>query len=238
MPRNQKRVPLTSKVTDQLLDLLRQEGLSEGDSIPPTGELAERFGVSRTVIREALAELTGRGVIRRQQGREGIVSIPGSEEISSVFRTRANSSGYTFAQLHQLREVLEIEAARGAAKSATLQDIASLSDLLHTIAASTDVDSMLEADLEFHRAIARTANPLFGLVLDGLSPLLMDSRRAAWESYIAHGGDIEAAITRHVTIRDRIVAGDSEGAADAMLADLADTREQLRSMDAMGRQPL
>lgn len=227
MTKAAKRVPLTSRVSDQLLELLQAEGLTEGDSIPPTSELAERFGVSRTVIREALAELTGRGVIQRQQGREGIVALPGSDQLSSLLERRALSGGYTFGQLHALREVLEVEAARIAATQASLQDVAALSDLLHAMRSADDVDTMLEADLEFHRSIARAANPLFGLVLDGLSPLLMDSRRAAWESYVAHGGQLDAALDRHIAIRDRIVAGDEAGAVAAMRADLTDTRENL-----------
>src|SRR5690606_33355018 len=120
----------TSRVSEQLLELLQTDGLVEGDSIPPTGELAERFGVSRTVIREALAELTGRGIISRQQGREGIVSVPGSDQISVLLRSRMGTDEFSFAQLHELREVLELEAARMAARRAVLADVAALSDLL------------------------------------------------------------------------------------------------------------
>lgn len=224
------RVPLTSVVSAQLLELLHEQGLTEGDSIPPTGELAARFNVSRTVIREALAELTGRGLIRRQQGREGVVSVPGSDHLLQLFESQISVEDISFDQLHDFREVLEVGSARMAARHAQLNDIARLSDLLHAMRTAEDDEAMLAVDVEFHRAIANAANPLFAVVLDGLSPLLMESRLAVWASYVRGGGEIEVAITRHVELRDRIAARDEQGAADAMRADLKDTRHGLAGL--------
>ena len=190
--RGRQRVPLTDVVSEQLLQLLKEQGLNEGDSIPPTGELATRFGVSRTVIREALAELTGRGLVRRQQGREGTVAIPGGDHLSTVFQSRVATEDVSFQQLHDFREVIEIGAARLATRHATLTDVARLSDLLYAMRAATSDDEMLAVDVDFHRVIAYAANPLFGLVLDGLSPLLMASRQAVWAAYIAGGGELRS----------------------------------------------
>ena len=224
------RVPLTQVVSDQVLQLLQERGLSEGDSIPPTAELAEQFGVSRTVIREALAELTGRGLISRHQGREGVVAVPGSDHLLSLFKTRMSVEGISFQQLHEFREVLEVGAAGLAARNARLGDIAALSDLLHAMRSAKDDREHLAADVEFHRAIANMANPLFGLILDGLSPLLMESRLAVWTSYLSHGGQADIAIQRHAELRDQIAAQDEDGAAAAMRADLTDTRTGLSEL--------
>lgn len=229
-PQSATRVPLTEVVAGQLLDLLREQGLTEGDSIPPTAELASRFGVSRTVIREALAELTGRGLIRRQQGREGVVAVPGSDHLLRLFESRISSENTSFEQLHDFREVLEVGSARMAARHAQLGDIARLSDLLHAMRVTDDDQAMLGVDVEFHRAIAKAANPFFALILDGLSPLLMESRLAVWAAYIQHGGNVDVAIARHAELRDRIAARDEEGAAEAMRADLQDTRHGLAGL--------
>jgi GntR family transcriptional regulator, transcriptional repressor for pyruvate dehydrogenase complex len=225
--RNGSRVPLTDVVSRHLEDLLREEGLTEGDSIPATGELASRFNVSRTVIREALAELTGRGLLRRQQGREGIVAVPGGDHLHKVFQSRIAAEDITFDQLQDLREVLEVGAARMAARHAALSDIARLSDLLHAMRTAVDDEAMLAVDVDFHRAVANAANPLFGLVLDGLSPLLMESRLAVWAAYTKHGGKVEVAINHHQALRDRIAERDEDGAAAAMHRDLNDTRHGL-----------
>jgi len=230
--RSGSRVPLTDMVSRQLQDLLREEGLTEGDSIPPTGELATRFNVSRTVVREALAELTGRGLLRRQQGREGTVAVPGGDHLHKVFQSRIAVEDVRFDQLQDFREVLEVGAARMAARHATLSDIAKLSDLLHAMRTAADDEAMLAVDVEFHRAIANAANPLFGLVLDGLSPLLMESRLAVWAAYVQHGGDVDVAISHHAALRDRIAERDEDGAAAAMHRDLDDTRHGLTDIPA------
>lgn len=225
--RSGSRVPLTDMVSQQLQELLREQGLTEGDSIPPTGELATRFNVSRTVVREALAELTGRGLLRRQQGREGTIAVPGGDYLHTVFQSRIAVEDISFDQLQDFREVLEVGSARMAARHATLSDIARLSDLLHAMRTADDDEAMLAVDVDFHRAIANAANPLFGLVLDGLSPLLMESRLAVWAAYVKQGGDVEVAISHHQTLRDRIAQRDEEGAAAAMHRDLDDTRHGL-----------
>ena len=224
------RVPLTEVVSGQLLELLRSENLAEGDSIPPTAELATRFNVSRTVIRESLAELTGRGLLKRQQGREGVVAMPGEHQLMQVFESRVEGEAISLDQLHEFREALEVGAARGAARRATRVDVASLSDRLNTMRAATDDESLLAADVDFHRAIASSAGPLFGLVMDALNPLLMESRLAVWSAYVDHGGTVSETLERHTALRDAIAAGDENAAAAAMLADLADTRRGLTEL--------
>lgn len=221
------RVPLTDVVTRQLEQLLKDEGLTEGDAIPPTAELAAKFKVSRTVIREALAELTGRGRLKRQQGREGTVALPDGDHLRRVFQSRLGPDQVSFHNLQDFREVLEVGAARMAARHATHSDIARFSDLLHEMRSADDDRTMLEIDVEFHRAIAYAANPIFGLVLDGLSPLLMESRLTVWAAYLEHGGAVELAISRHAALRDRIAERDEDGAAAAMHYDLDDNRRGL-----------
>lgn len=221
------REPLTNVVTRQILELLRTEGLSEGDSIPATHVLAERFKVSRTVIRESLAELAGRGMIDRQQGREAVLSFPDGSSLLHLFESRLSGELITFEQLHDFREVIEVGAARLAARHATRTQMATISDRLGDMRTAADERAMLEADVELHRAIAYAAGPVFGLVLDGLSPLLMESRLSAWEAYRHSGGTTDLAVRRHAELRDCIAAGDEEGAATAMVADLEDTRRTI-----------
>jgi DNA-binding transcriptional regulator YhcF (GntR family) len=86
------RRSLADQVADALAQYILEEGLQEGDSLPSTAELAERFDVSRTVVREALADLAGRGVLTRSQGRESIVATPGSSELTSLLQFRLRRS--------------------------------------------------------------------------------------------------------------------------------------------------
>ena len=62
------RRTFTDQVAEAILELIRDRGLRDGDTLPPAAGMAERFGVSRPVLREALADLAGRGLSERQQG--------------------------------------------------------------------------------------------------------------------------------------------------------------------------
>ncbi|WP_368498218.1 FadR/GntR family transcriptional regulator [Herbiconiux sp. A18JL235] len=212
-------------LADAIEDLFTTRGLSAGDLIPPTHELAKEFNVSRPVVREALAELTGRGLLNRQQGREGMLRVPGEETLGRVFAYRLNARDVSFSDLQGFRELLEVDAARLAAGRASMLDVAHLSDILHSMSGATTEEEMLAADVEFHLAVARIANPLYGYVLEGLNSLLTQSRLTVWAEYVRAGGDVQTAIERHAQIRDRIAAVDPEGAAMAMKADLADNLE-------------
>jgi GntR family transcriptional repressor for pyruvate dehydrogenase complex len=221
------RRSLTETATEQILDIIREANLVAGDSIPATGELALRLGVSRTVIRESLAELTGRGLLRRQQGREGTFAVPGADQISMVFRSQLDFQDISALEVQEFREGAEVGAARAAARRATLQQVAAISDLIASLRTAASERELVEIDVEIHRTIAHAAGPLFGVVHDGIAPLLLSQRRAVWRSYLEHGGDLEYAVRRHFDIRDRIAARDVDGAGEAMLLDLADTRAEI-----------
>lgn len=214
-----------ASLADAIEELFNARGLGAGDFIPPTHKLAKEFNVSRPVVREALAELTGRGLLTRQQGREGMLRVPGEETLGRVFAYRLNARDVTFADLQSFRELVEVDAARLAAGSASMVDVAHLSDILHSMSGATTEEEMLAADVEFHLAVARIANPLYGYVLEGLNALLTESRLTVWANYVRAGGDVQTAIDKHVQVRDRIAALDPEGAAAAMKADLADNLE-------------
>src|SRR4051812_40637361 len=89
------RRSLAEQVTDSLIDYILEQGLSEGDSLPSSAELSERYGVSRTVIREALAALGGRGVLTRSQGRESVVAMPGASDLVNLLAFRIHREDVT-----------------------------------------------------------------------------------------------------------------------------------------------
>src|SRR5437868_2700937 len=79
---------LASRVADSLVAFILEEGLKEGNPLPATADLAERYGVSRTVVREAIADLAGRGILVRSQGKESIVAMPGHPQLHGLFQFR------------------------------------------------------------------------------------------------------------------------------------------------------
>lgn len=225
------RRTFTDQVSDAILDLIRDRGLEDGDMLPPTAELAERFGVSRPVIREALAELAGRGMIARRQGRESVVRLPGAEEIARLLDHQVKQTKISDVQLHELREALELRSARLAATRADEADLDELRRWLTALKdAERDIEASLEADVELHRAVVvASGNPAFALVADSVAPLLLSSRRHAWQSYRARGGAYDELIARHERIVEAVESGDPDAAEAAMGVDLDDARAHLEN---------
>ncbi|HEY8582623.1 MAG TPA: GntR family transcriptional regulator, partial [Capillimicrobium sp.] len=93
--------PLYAQLKRTLTDLIAAGTLSPGDRLPSESELCERYGVSRTTVRQALAELESDGALRREQGRGTFVAEPapnsGFLQSTSGFFEEAVAAGRTVA---------------------------------------------------------------------------------------------------------------------------------------------
>jgi GntR family transcriptional regulator, transcriptional repressor for pyruvate dehydrogenase complex len=212
-----RRQPLTSLTADAVLRLIRERGLSEGDPIPSAAEMAETLGVSRPVIREAIAELAGQGLLHRQQGAQSVVTVPGGSELERLLRLRFAVRGGGLDQVQELRESIEVAAARLAATKATKHDIALLGERLGDLRAARDDDERHRADLAFHRAVVEASgNELMQVVSDGVAPLLDELLLLVWEGWTASGREARELVEAHRRILDAIAEGDPDAAGRAM----------------------
>lgn len=245
VPRPIPRRSLTDQVADALVELIRERGLRTGDTLPPTADLSESFNVSRPVIREAVAELAGRGLLRRQQGRESVVTVPGSEHLERLLRYRIEGIGVSDDALQDYREFLEVAAARLAARHASDDDIAELRTRLDALRTARGDAALHNADVAFHRAVAVAAhNELIVLTLDAVASLIRQLRTKAWSGWKAAGGGLAPIIDAHARILQEIADHNEDGAAAAMLDHLAQARQGVEHSSrrrpprrAAGRQP-
>lgn len=217
------RQSLAEQVAGALVELIRSEGLAEGDSIPPAAELAQRFGVSRTVIREALAALAGQGILQRGQGRDSVVTLPGPPELANLLQFQIRE---TADERHviALRMALEVSAAEEAARHRTDEHVALLHAHLLDLETARDDRRFHRADLALHRAVAAASgNPLVTLILDALSPLLHDVRTRSLRNRRARGDELGPVIDQHRAVVAAIEAADPGAAASAMRQHLAAT---------------
>lgn len=223
-----KRVSLVDQTTDSLLALIAERSLTEGDRLPSTGELAEALDVSRPVVREAIAELAGQGLLHRRQGRETVITLPSSGQVERMLRLRATVMASDLSDLQEFREIIEVAAARLAAERSTAADVAALERIHDTMLSAATVDDRHHHDQDFHSEIARIAgNDMLSLTLDGIAPVLFDLRRRAWAGWAASGHGVEPLIDAHAAILDAIRSRDGMGAASAMQLHLAQAREGL-----------
>lgn len=212
-----QRLSLAEQVANAVLALVSNDDLQPGAQLPSTGALADRFGVSRSVVREALAVLDGRGVIERSQGKEATVAIPGPTQLARLLIYRLERGQLSAEALMELRCGIEAQAARLAAERLDVAGAAALDQAFAALAAAQSPEERRDADLGFHRAVAfASGNELLALVLDALLPVLRQASEDAHGRRRADGG-IADAVGEHRVLLAGILSGDPDIAARAML---------------------
>lgn len=219
-----ERDSLADRAREAVLDMIDEDGLGAGDPLPSTGTLAERFGVSRTVIREALSALAALGIIEVSNGRSATVRTPDPGLVRFYLaRAISESRDDSFTTLMDLRGPLEVRAALRAASRFTggAEEPSGGRQRLETLreelgAALPDAELYPRLDLALHQEIALlSGNRALQGLLEAVSiPLFraMQDVRAARELHDLVGSEH----ADHLAIIDAILAGDRDAAAAAM----------------------
>ncbi|MGI8479054.1 MAG: FadR/GntR family transcriptional regulator [Gaiellaceae bacterium] len=222
------RVPrLSDQVAEKLLETILERGLKPGDRLPSERELGEQFQVSRTVIREATRALVAKGIIDVRSGTGLTVTAVDSQAVSSTMNLYLRGSDVPYEQVHEVRSVLEIEVAGGAAERATDEGIAGLAAIHERLLARHqrgDGEGFSVADVHFHRQLAEmTGNDLFVVLLDAIGNVLLEIRRAlsANEDRAIARQNQTGAVKAHKQILDAVAERDPVKAREAMRDHLA-----------------
>lgn len=204
---------LSDRVAALLLDTIVARGLQPGDRLPSERELGEQFGVSRTVIREAVRALAAKGVIEVRTGSGLRVAAVDASAVSESMSLYLRGGTVEYPKVHEVRRLLEVEIAGLAAERARDGDVTRMRTICEQMeAALEDVERAARLDLAFHRAIARaTANELYLLLLDSIGEALLEIRRGNLQT-----GAAPETVRLHREIVDRIAARDPAGARQAM----------------------
>lgn len=233
----------TSRLYEQIVEQIERtilDGqLKAGDQLPPERELAQRFGVSRTAVREAVKALSEKGLVEACPGRGTFVTNGTSQAIrQSLDRMIKINQPDGTLHLIEVREILEPEIAARAAARADEKDVAALREAFAAMdQAGGDADAFIEADLDFHLALAEAANnPLIPAVIDSIVALLREHRLRMFH---VHGGP-ERGQYHHRRILEAVERHDPEAARTAMRAHLQQVSEdsQKFSTDPDAGQPL
>ncbi len=177
------RTVRTSRLFEQIVQQVEESILSgqlkPGDQLPAERDLAERFGVSRTAVREAVKTLREKGLVEAYSGRGTFVTNGTSQAIrqSLDLMIRINQQEGS-AHLAELRPVLEPEIAGLAAPRIEEQLLATMREAVAIMERNLhDPDAYVEADLDFHLALAEAVgNPLILSLLDSIVGLLREQR--------------------------------------------------------------
>jgi GntR family transcriptional repressor for pyruvate dehydrogenase complex len=219
---------LYEQIVQQIEESIMNGTLKPGDQLPAERELAEKFGVSRTAVREAVKALRERGLVEAFSGRGTFITNGTGQAIrqSLDFMIRSDVIDGS-ANLAELRAILEPEIAGLAAMRADEGHIAGMREAFSVMETSTgNSEAFIEADLDFHLALAEAAaNPLVLSLIDSIVGLLREQRM---QIYHVEGG-AERGQFHHGRILEAIAAKDAIRARAAMRAHLDQIREDYKA---------
>lgn len=225
---------VVSRIRGQIID----ETLKAGDKLPTERELAQQFGVSRTVVREAIRALSREGLVEALHGRGTFVTNRTSLMLSRSLDLMLNIGGVDkfdkFNDLVEFRELVEPGIAELAALRATADDVRALHAAVNKMdEAMNDVETYITFDHQFHLALAHaTQNRIIPSLLDPIVDLLNSQREKIF--HVPDGP--QRGQYHHKRILKAIEQHDPIAAREAMTTHLRQVREHIAAFEQLADQ--
>src|SRR5580693_10680342 len=218
---------LYEQIVQQIEESIVKGDLKPGDQLPAERDLAQRFGVSRTAVREAVKALREKGLVEAYSGRGTFITDGTTQAVRQSLDLMVKigqPEGST--HLAEVRAILEPEIAALAAVRIQETELVTMREAVAVMdRAGQDPQAYIEADLDFHLALAEgAANPLILSLLDSIVGLLREQRLRIFR---VPGGPERGQI-HHKRILDAIERHDVEKAREAMRTHLHQVRDDSR----------
>jgi GntR family transcriptional regulator, transcriptional repressor for pyruvate dehydrogenase complex len=217
-----RRVPLYEQVADRLREFIDEQQLQPGDRLMSERDLAKQLGVSRSPIRQALIALRTLGLIEIRHG-DGIYLLRPAAEMIASFALEVVENQADLPQIWEVRQPLEAQAARLAARRRTDSDLARLQEALDSMADAVSAgDDGFLPDKRFHAGIVQAArSPILESVIRELQPSLDRASQAS----LSQPGRPAISLRHHRDIYTAIETQDETAARNMMLHHLEATSE-------------
>jgi GntR family transcriptional repressor for pyruvate dehydrogenase complex len=211
------------QVAEQIERLILKGVLKPGDRLPPERDLAQKFGVARSSIRDAVRTLEVMGILEPRQGHGTVVREVSAESLVVPLHSVLMRKRHMVEELLDVRRMIEPALAARAAANATDEELAHLEDILDRQHAKVRRgEPGIDEDSEFHYAIALAArNSVVLQVLD----LLMDLLREGRTRSLQVPGRPERSYAGHRRIFRALERRDPDGAAAAVKKHLKEIEE-------------
>jgi GntR family transcriptional repressor for pyruvate dehydrogenase complex len=222
-----QKTKLIVQVIDALKEYILQGNYNNGDYLPPEVELCKMMGIGRSSLREAVMILEAQGLVKKIQGVGVMVVDESLRATSEMLRLMLIRKGYTMAELFEVRYINEIRTAELAAINATGKNLKEIENHLTVMRNSLSTNNeYLNADIEFHLAIARASqNTVFTMILQIVRPLMEDMIKET----LKYDHRPEHSMKYHERIFDAIKGKDAAKAAKAMKEHLGGTKKMLQN---------
>ncbi|MEU7882462.1 FadR/GntR family transcriptional regulator [Microbispora bryophytorum] len=218
---------VTDAAIDRIKQMITSGELAPGDRLPKEADLAERLGLSRNSLREAVRALALINVLDVRQGDGTYVTSLQPhlllEAMSFVVDFHRDD---TVLQFLEVRRVLEPAATAMAAMNMSDEDVKELRAILDALPDDPTVEEMVTNDLRFHRHIAAgSGNPVLCSLIDSLSG--PTTRARVWRG-LTQEGALDDTREQHVMISDAIAARRPDVARAWATVHVAGVEEWLR----------
>lgn len=211
---------VVDRIVEELAGEIRMGTLEPGAKLPSERGLCERFGASRSSVREALRVLNSRAMIDIQVGRGSFVSDFTAPKTDSPLLFWEHNHDTPLGALLEVRFTIEPHIAALAARRVGAEHLDQLHTALDNLRIYTESDKLggrVFADIAFHDCLVRAAdNQLYLSIYRGLEPMLFDIRRMGLRSPKRSGEVLDMHADIYEAVRDH----DPERAAAAMRSHL------------------
>jgi GntR family transcriptional repressor for pyruvate dehydrogenase complex len=208
-----RRSRLYEEVVERLRELIDVQGLQPGDRLMSERDLAERLGVSRTSVRQALTALEVMGLVRIRHGG-GVFLARTPDDVLPSLASEVLDRYEQLPAVIEVREAIETQTSRLAARRREESDLEAMGDALDRMERAIESGGEpADADAAFHAAIVHAArNPLLERLWEELTEPIDQTRRAS----LARPGRPPRSLAAHRAILQAIERRDEDGAAARM----------------------
>ncbi len=212
------------KIIRQIRTLITSGELKPGDKLPPERKLSDKFGIGRSVVRDAIRKLEFYGIVKTQPQSGTIIEGMGIVALEGLITDVLNIEESDFASLVETRLLLEIESAGKAAERRTVDDLVVLESTLKAYEEKVAQGSLaVEEDLLFHIKIAEASG---NSVLKSLMLIITpDIVKSFTKLNVCNDDRTQATLDEHREILNQIIDQNPEGAQRAMRKHLMDIFE-------------
>lgn len=223
---------LADSIAEHLEQLILEGALRPGEKLASEREMAERFEISRPILREALESLQKRGLLETSKSGAYVAKFmaPLTEPLAALLQ----SSEQAQIDYLEYRNLIEGEAARLAALRATDFEIAAIGECLERMKAAHKIDdptAEADADADLHMLIYEASHNIVLLhIMRAFSDMLRRGVFYNRNQLYAHQGFRDQLLAQHLAIGEAIVARKPEEAAEAASYHMSSTASTIREM--------
>ena len=214
-----RRDTLAEQVAERLIMLIEHDELAPGTLLPAEGKLAQEFGVSRPVVREALKVLAAKDIVAIANGKGAIVRPMTSAPLRDFFQRALRNRHATAVELLEVRKGIEVQSASLAAQLRTDEELSELTGILPALSeALHDPVAFVTIDTRFHLLVAAAShNKLLHHLIESIRDPMQESMREVSRRRVTEEQHAFA-LTAHARIVDAIEEAAPEAAGSAMAA--------------------